>query len=118
MMGIAELLEQIRRAPQSITFPHVIEIIDAHYDYAPTQFINGRGDDCVVNAAGTNEGSCRIFAFAQLNNLNEAETLACFGQFYRDVLNTPGGADHANIRTFMRYGWKGIKFEGAALTTK
>lgn len=117
-MSIAKLLHRIHSEAQTISFPHIIETINAHYAYTPTQFTNGIGDDCVINAAGTNEGSCRIFAFAQLNDLNEAETLACFGQFYRDVLNTPNGTDHANIRAFMRHGWKGIHFEGSALAPK
>ena len=117
-MTTAELIQQLRSDPAAIAFPQVIETINTHYNYTPTQFTNGNGDDCVVNAAGTNEGSCRIFAFAQTNGLSEAETLACFGQFYRDVLDTPSGTDHANIRTFMRHGWKGIRFEGIALTAK
>ena len=117
-MTIAELLQHIRNAPHALAFPDVIAAINAHYDYTPTQFSNGVGDDRFVNAAGSNEGSCRIFAFAQLQHLNEAETLACFGQFYRDVLATPDATDHANIRTFMRHGWSGIYFEGIALRTK
>lgn len=117
-MSIPTLIKRLRSDPESVEFLRVIETINAHYDYVPTQFSNGIGGDCVVNSAGTNEGSCRVFAFAQLNNLNEAETLACFGQFYRDVLNTPNGTDHANIRTFMRHGWQGIRFENAALKAK
>lgn len=116
-MTISELIQQLRSHPADIIFQHVIDTINANYRYTPTSFHNGIGDDCVVNGAGTNEGSCRVFAFAQLSGLSEAETLACFGQHYRDVLNTPAGSDHANIRTFMRHGWKGIKFEGAALNT-
>ena len=111
-----ELIQQLRDAPESITFPAVIDTINTHYDYTPTHFSNGSGGGCVVNAAGTNAGSCRVFAFAQLHGLNEAETLVCFGEFYRDVLATPNGSDHANIRSFMRHGWKGIKFEGVVLT--
>lgn len=117
-MSIPTLLKRLRSAPESIEFPRVIETINAHYEYTPTHFTNGLGADRVVNATGTNEGSCRIFAFAQLNHLNEAETLACFGQFYRDVLATPNGRDHANIRSFMRHGWQGIHFSGPALKKK
>lgn len=117
-MSIAKLLQRIHNEAQTVSFPHIIETINAHYEYTPTQFTNGTGKDCIVNVAGTNEGSCRIFAFAQLNHLSETETLACFGQFYRDVLATPDGSDHANIRTFMRHGWQGIRFEGIALKPK
>jgi hypothetical protein len=49
--------------------------------------------------------------------LNEKQTLACFGKYYReDVLRHPENDDHANIRNFMLYGWEGIVFEGEALT--
>ena len=117
-MSASKLIQRLRSDPESIVFSHVIETINAHYHYMPTKFTNGIGDDRVVNAAGTNEGSCRIFAFAQLNHLSEEETLACFGQFYRDVLATPSGTDHANIRTFMHHGWQGIRFDGVALKPK
>lgn len=118
-MTLNEFLQQLNSAPESIEFQQVIDLISANYDYTPTTFSNGIGADCVTNAAGTNEGSCRIFAFARLNRLSAAQTLACFGKFYRlDVLENPQGTDHANIRTFMRHGWDGIRFEGAALRAR
>lgn len=118
-MSIEALLDRIKQHPAAIDFNEVIAAIDAHYDYTPTRFSNGVEGDKVVNEAGRNEGSCRIFAFARLNGLTEAETLACFGRFYRDdVLHNPDGTDHANIRTFMRHGWGGIHFDGPALSEK
>lgn len=82
------------------------------YDYTPTTFTNGDAK----NVAGTNEGSCKLFAFAQLNSLTEAQTLHAFGDYYRvDVLKNPEGSDHANIRNFIKTGWQGINFEGTAL---
>ena len=118
-MSIQNLITQIRQSPENIEFNDVISAINAHYDYSPTHFTNGVGDDLVINDAGRNEGSCRIFTFAKLNNLNESETLACFGKFYQDdVLKNPNGTDHSNIRTFMRHGWKGIHFEGIALIAR
>lgn len=115
-MNIEQLLQKIRRSPEGISFDEVIAAIKNCYQYTPTRFSNGLGDQCVTNEAGQNEGSCRIFAFAKLNGLSEAETLCCFGRFYRDdVLGNPGGSDHANIRNFMRDGWAGIVFDGVAL---
>ena len=71
------------------------------------------------NAAGENSGSCKLFAFAQLQNLSEAETLACFGAYYyEEVLENPEGTNHQNIRNFMITGWDGIHFEGEALVLK
>ncbi len=98
-------------------FEDTIAIINSLYDYTPSRFSNGLTTP-VINEAGQNEGSCRIFAFAQLNALTEAETLACFGRFYRDVLNEPSGTSHGNIRAFMRDGWAGVRFDGQALQAK
>ncbi len=98
----------------SLDFEDTIATIAAHYDYQPTAFDNGP----VHNDAGQNEGSCKIFAFARLNDLDQDRTLACFGRFYRDVLATPEGTDHGNIRAFMEHGWNGIRFDGKALTEK
>ena len=68
---------------------------------------------------GENSGSCKLFAFARLQGLSEAQTLACFGSYYRDdVLGDPGGSNHQNIRNFMQTGWKGVQFEGEALKPK
>ena len=95
-----------------LDFEDTMAIIEANYAYSPTAFQNGE----VYNEAGQNEGSCKIFAFAKRNQLNEQQTLKCFGRFYRDVLNTPEGSDHANIRSFIREGWEGIRFDGEPLT--
>lgn len=111
-MTLTALLEVISQDPQNVSFDDVIQTISENYEYTPTSFTNGE----VVNEAGTNEGSCKIFAFAQLNQLSVEQTLACFGKYYRDdVLGNPTGNDHGNIRNFMVSGWEGIKFSGKAL---
>lgn len=112
---LASFLTRLRAG--EIDFDDTIALINALYDYTPTRFSNGLADT-VINEAGQNAGSCRIFAFAQLNSLSEADTLACFGRFYRDVLAEPQGTSHGNIRAFMRDGWAGVKFDGTALSTK
>ena len=112
---LQEFLTQLSH--QKIDFEDTITIINQLYDYHPTRFSNGL-TQTVINQAGQNEGSCRIFAFAQLNQLSPASTLACFGRFYQEVLNDPQGTSHGNIRAFMRDGWAGVQFEGVALTPK
>jgi hypothetical protein len=115
-MTTEELIELIKTLPGEVEFDQVIDVIDSSYEYTPTYFTNGQGHDVVNNQSGSNEGSCKIFSFATLHGLNEQETLACFGKYYReDVLNHPEGSDHANIRTFIRHGWSGIQFEGTVL---
>lgn len=112
-MTLNDFLAQIGENTQ-LDFEDTIAVISENYDYTPAAFHNGD----VSNEAGQNEGSCKIFAFAQLNDLNEKQTLACFGRFYQDVLATPEGTDHGNIRNFINTGWSGIRFEGTALTAR
>lgn len=103
---------------QPLDFEDSIAVISEHFTYTPTRFTNGLSDTAVVNDAGQNEGSCKIFAFAQHMQLDEATTLKCFGRFYQDVLATPNTSDHMNIRNFIKNGWAGIQFDGQALQPK
>lgn len=116
-MTLSEYKAQLA-SNEGVAFEATMQVIAEHYTYQPTTFSNGLNEDTVVNAAGTNEGSCKIFAFAKLEGLDKEQTLGCFGGFYRDVLATPQGTDHGNIRAFMKHGWDGISFEGEALTRK
>ena len=105
------------KSAQPVSFQDTISVITQNYQYIPTRFSNGSGADGVVNDAGTNEGSCKIFWFARLHGLTEADTLRLFGDYYRkDVLENPEGQDHRNIRNFMKYGWAGIHFDGEPLS--
>lgn len=118
-MGIDELLQLLTRSPERVEFNDVISTINEHYEYTPMPFTNGIGEHKIVNEAGQNEGSCRIFSFARLQNLDKEQTLACFGKNYREeVLPFPLGRNHANIRAFMQYGWMGIHFDGEALKSR
>lgn len=110
-MTLTDLINRLNQAP--FDFKKVIELIDSEYKFTPTPFKNGD----TFNEANTNNGSCKIFAFARLNKLSPQATLHAFGEFYtKDVLENPSGTDHQNIRNFIKYGWDGIKFEGEALT--
>lgn len=118
-MTIDELIKRLNNDPDNIDFSEVISTIEQSYCYSPTRFYNGSGSAAVTNEAGTNEGSCKIFAFGKLNHLSERLTLACFGKYYReDVLGHPDNDDHTNIRNFILHGWEGIRFEGEALQAK
>ncbi|NOQ89214.1 MAG: type III effector [Gammaproteobacteria bacterium] len=119
MNDLDEFLKQITTTPEKIEFNDVINIIAKHYLYTPSRFVNGTDSENIINAAGENEGSCKIFSFAQLHQLDKEQTLNCFGQYYReDVLKHPEGSDHANIRTFIKHGWQQIKFDETALKRK
>lgn len=109
------LIEKIKTTPESISFSEVISYIDENFSFAPTRFTNGK----TVNEANQNNGSCKIFSFAKLQDLTQEQTLHLFGDYYRkDVLENPEGTDHQNIRNFMVSGWEGISFDGGALQAK
>jgi hypothetical protein len=113
-MKLSDFLQRLNDAPGQIEFADTLAVVDALYEFTPTTFRNG----AQVNQAGTNSGSCKLFAFAGLNRLSPQQTLHCFGRYYReDVLNHPEGTDHQNIRNFMVTGWAGIAFDGAALAS-
>ena len=107
-----ELLAQL--AAGKAKFSDVIAHIDAAYTHTPTAFKNGAQH----NAATENQGSAKVFSFAKLNDLDQAQTLSLFAEHYAAVLATPEATDHQNIRQFMQHGWSGIVFEGTALTAK
>lgn len=114
-MDLNTYLLKLKNTPDTITFSETMGVIEAQYDFVPTGFKNGD----LMNEAGQNSGSCKIFSFAHIQELTPQQTLACFGAYYRDdVLQHPDASDHQNIRNFMRYGWQGIKFDGIALKQK
>lgn len=106
---IIELLTKLKTA--SIQFIDVIAFIESHYQHTPTAFRNG----AVCNEATQNQGSAKVFSFAKLNELEQADTLLLFAEHYKAVAENPEGTDHQNIRQFMLHGWAGITFEGEAL---
>ena len=104
------------KSGKRVSFSETMTAINEHYIYKPVKFTNGLGDNKIVNAPGTNEGSCKIFALGKLLNLSQGDTLTLFGELYwKDVLENPDGTDHPNIRNFMKDGWKGITLYGEAL---
>ena len=111
---LKEFLKLLSLKPEHVDFEDTLSVIDQHYDFTPTHFRNGD----VSNKAGENIGSCKIFAFAQLHNLSEEQTLICFGRFYNHVKTNPKGNDHKNIRQFIRKGWSGLYIDGEPLRLK
>ena len=112
-MTIDSFLHRLTDSPDSIGFDDTMALIDRHYRFTPVAFSNGG----LLNEAGQNSGSCKLFAFGLLHRLSEQQTLACFGDYYREhVLRHPHGDDHQNIRHFMQTGWTGIRFDRSPLT--
>ena len=113
-LNLTDYITALTDSAASLTFEDTLAVIDANYDFMPTTFKNGP----VENAAGTNNGSCKVFSFAKLHELTQAQTLAMFAQHYQNVLDNPNGDAHANIRAFMAGGFDGVAFEGEALTKR
>lgn len=88
----ASLLQQLKS--NLVSFKEVIEFIETYYQHQPTAFKNGE----TYNEATQNQGSAKVFSFAQLNNLSKEDTLFLFAEHYQAVLNTPDATDHQNIR--------------------
>ena len=111
---ISEFISSLTERAEIVSFEESMALIDSHYDFSPSAFKNGD----LLNEAGQNSGSCKILAFGQIHQLSKPQTLAMFGQHYRDVLATPQGSDHQNIRQFMKHGWDGVLFSQLALELK
>ena len=102
-MKLEEFKSKLKNSPQEIDFSETIEVIETNYNFTPTAFKNGE----IYNAAGENSGSCKVFAFAQIQEFSKEETLACFGKYYfKDVLQDPEGNGHQNIRNFIKTGFE------------
>ncbi|MHC4320680.1 MAG: HopJ type III effector protein [Planctomycetota bacterium] len=114
-MTLETFLQKLKDSPENIEFNDTMSIIDSLYVFTSTSFQNSD----LVNGAGQNSGSCKLFSFARLHNLTPEQTLACFGSYYRDdVLKHPDNRDHQNIRNFMKTGWSGIEFDSEPLKAK
>jgi hypothetical protein len=99
-----------------VKFAEIMDKVNECYVFTPCQYTSGAGTDAkTVNPAGTNSGSLKTYYFAHIHGLDEDATLRLFCEHYRDVLDTPDGDSHANIRAFMVNGWDGIEFEGEPL---
>ncbi len=109
---VTTLLQQLDQG--NAKFSDVLDVINAHYDFTATAFDNGS----VHNAAGENSGSCRVFAYAQLQGLNAEDTVKLFAEHAASVFAHPEGNDHQNIRNFIQHGWAGVKMAGTALSPK
>lgn len=114
-MTLNDFLTKLNNQPEGISFEQTMQVIEDNYDFQPTAFTNGPHH----NEKGTNEGSCKIFAFASMHQLTDSQTLACFGDYYKvDVLQNSTGTDHQNIRQFIKTGLSGIHFSLPPLKEK
>jgi len=113
-MIIQEFKTKLKSNPTSINFADTMQVIEDNYNFTPISFTNGD----IKNNVGENAGSCKLFAFAKHQKLRKEETLFCFGEHYKNVLEDENGNSHQNIRNFMKFGFDGLSFDGEALELK
>jgi hypothetical protein len=113
-MKLNEFMDRLNSEPGSIRLDEALETIGELYEFTPVGFSNG----AMRNEAGDAVRSCMLYAFGKLQNLSESQTLACFGEHYREVLSDPHGTAHRTIRIFMRSGWAGVKFDSMPLKAR
>ncbi len=95
-------------------FADTLAFVEQWFEFTPSAFMNGD----VANRADQNQGSCKVFALAQLLSLSQEQALQCFGEHYRDVLATPDVDNHHNLRRVLREGLDNITFEHFPLRRK
>lgn len=95
-------------------FSSTLDFIAEWFEFTPSAFMNGN----VANAVDQNQGSCKVFALAQLLELTNEQALRCFGEHYRDVVATPDVDNHHNLRRVLREGLENITFDQFPLTQK
>ncbi len=66
-MKLEDFKNKLKGNPREIKFSETMAVIDANYEFKPKAFKNGE----LLNAAGENSGSCKLFAFAQKQNLGK-----------------------------------------------
>ena len=113
-MTLQQFILKLKTKPNEILFAETMQVIDDHFNFFPTAFSNGK----ILNKAGENSGSCKLFAFAMHKKLTKEETLFCFGEHYKNVIEDANGISHQNIRNFMNTSFDGLSFESSALQLK
>jgi hypothetical protein len=108
----SEFLQQL--SLDDFQFETTLAFIEQHYNFTPSAFNNGG----VENSSEQNQGSCKVFAVAELLKLSQQQALACFGQHYRDVIATPEVDNHHNLRRVLKEGLADIRFDNFPLEPK
>ena len=110
-MTLSDLLAAVYQHSTDLVFTEVLAAIDAEFEFTPMAFTNGP----LNNSAEQNQGSCKVFSFANQAGLSAPQTLLLFAEHYQSVVADPEGDAHGNIRQFMKTGWQGVSFAGKAL---
>lgn len=94
-------------------FADTLAFIEQWYHYQPSAF----SFDGLASTLEQNQGSCKIFALAQLLNLSQQQTLQCFGEHYRN-LNSATAPLHANLNKLAKQPLSNLEFSQFPLIPK
>ncbi|HUH57148.1 MAG TPA: HopJ type III effector protein [Pseudomonadales bacterium] len=109
--ALADFLKKINLPEHS--FADSLAFIDNWFEFTPCEF-NNNG---LINSASENHGSAKIFALAQMLNLNKQQALLCFGEHYRNLSQTSKDS-HLNIRRLIATDLAEIAFSQPPLQRK
>lgn len=113
-MNTEQYLKKIQ-STEYVNFKEFIALIEKEYNFTNIAFKNGN----LYNKDDENQGSAKVFCFALMYSLSKEQTLRCFGEHYKSVLNSkPEDKSHLNIRNFIKLGFKGLKIDKKALSKK
>ena len=64
-MNLNRFLQKLKDSPENIEFTDTMAVIDELYEFTETEFKNGN----LLNKAGENSGSCKLFALVNVQPL-------------------------------------------------
>ena len=113
-MNTQQYLLKLKSGVQ-MKFSDFLDLIESEYTFNNIAFENNG----LLNSNQENQASAKVFCFALMHSLNEKDTIRCFGEHYKLVLESPEDVtSHLNIRNFMKMGWEGVSIDKNALSVK
>jgi len=73
------------KSEAEMKFSDFINLIEKEYIFTNVAFTNNG----LYNSIDENQGSAKVFCFGIMHSLSEIDTLRCFGEHYRFVVQFP-----------------------------
>ena len=113
-MNTQQYLKKLKSGVQ-MKFSDLLDLIEQEYTFSNIAFTNNG----LTNSKNANQGSAKVFCFGLMHSLDEKDTIRCFGEHYKSVLESPEDVtSHLNIRNFLKIGWEGVSIDKNALSVK
>ena len=114
LVNTQQYLEKIKSGVL-MKFSDFLDLIEQEYTFSNIAFTN----NSLFNSTDENQGSAKVFCFGLMHSLDEKDTIRCFGEYYKSVLESPEDVtSHLNIRNFLKIGWEGVSIDKNALSVK